>query len=58
MKLKKQLKKEFEKETGFTPQYRDEWIHWLEVNKHIKPKTDTSEENFARISKEHLKRNI
>ena len=43
MKLKKQLKKEFEKETGLTPQYRDEWIHWLEVNKHIKPKTDTSD---------------
>ena len=54
---KKKLKKEFEKETGLTSQYRDEWIRWLEVDEPIKPKPDTSEENLAIRRKEHLKRN-
>ena len=57
IKLKEELKKEFEKETGLTPQYRDEWIRWFEVDEPIKPKPDTSEENLAILRKEHLKRN-
>ena len=56
IKLKEELKKEFEKETGLTPQYRDDWIRWLEVNEPIKRKPDASEENLAIISNERHKR--
>ena len=37
MNLKRKLAKEFEEQTGLTPQYRNEWASWLEANGHIQP---------------------
>ena len=37
MNLKRKLMKEFEKETGLTPDYREDWKAWLEENEYINP---------------------
>ena len=47
MKLKRQLMKKFEKETGLTPDYREDWKTWLEENEYIESEpNETSKADF------------
>ena len=47
MNLKRKLMKEFEKETGLTPDYREDWKAWLGENECIEPEpNETSKEDF------------